>query len=58
MKPLEKIQLIDKLLLSLNMPNQALEKEWQIEAEDRVRAHNQGQIKSVPMDEVFGKYNR
>lgn len=56
MQPLEKIRLIDKLLLSLDIPNQTIEEEWNKEAQERIEAYNEGKIKSIPMDKVFAKY--
>jgi len=56
MKPIEKIELIDKLLLSLDIPNQSIEAQWNEEVEDRIKAYNNNQLKSVPAKEVFAKY--
>ena len=56
MKPVEKAQLIDKLILSLDIPNQSVEEEWNKEAESRVKAYKEGNLKSISSKEVFDKY--
>ncbi len=56
MQPLEKVQLIDKLLMSLDIPNQTIEQQWNDEAEDRLKAYSNGKLKTVSMKEVFDKY--
>jgi hypothetical protein len=55
-EPIEKIKLVDKLLLSLNIPNHSIEEQWNKEAEDRVKAYNNNQLKPVSAKEVFAKY--
>lgn len=56
LKPEEKLQLIDELLLSLDIPTESVDKEIAIEAQDRLDAYNKGLIKSKPIEEVFAKY--
>ena len=56
MKPIEKVQLIDQLILSLDIPNKSIEAQWNDEAESRVKAYNDGRLKSVSAKEVFEKY--
>ena len=56
MKPIEKVQLIDQLILSLDIPNKSIETQWNDEAESRVKAYNDGVLKSVSAEEVFNKY--
>jgi len=56
MKPIEKIKLIEQLILSLNLPNESIEKQWSKEVEDRVKAYKDGEIKALSAKEVFGKY--
>jgi hypothetical protein len=56
MQPLEKVKLIDKLILSLDIPNQFIEKQWNDEVEDRINAFENGKIKTIMAKEVFDKY--
>ena len=56
MKPAQKAELIDKLILSLDIPNQKVEELWKNEVEDRVEAYENGDIKAVSIKEVFKKY--
>ena len=56
MKPAQKAELIDKLILSLDIPNQKVEELWKEEVEDRLNAYKNGEIETVSMQEVFKKY--
>ena len=52
----EKAELIDKLLSSLDKPNQEKEALLAKEAEERIDAYNQGKIRSVSLEKVLEKY--
>ena len=52
----EKAELIDKLLSSLDKPNQENEALWAKETEERIDAYNQGKIRSVSLEKVLEKY--
>jgi len=56
LKPLDKLQLIDKILASLNQPSSAIDEIWANEAEARVDAYDRGLVSVVNEDDVFGKY--
>ncbi|MBU1667788.1 addiction module protein [bacterium] len=58
MKPLDKLQLIEKILNSLNQPNKTMEEIWANEAEERIEAYDKGLISVVNEEDVFGKYKR
>ena len=58
LKPLDKIHLIDQLLLSLDLPNSELDKIWTEEAERRIDAYETGTTRSTDVYEVLSKYNR
>ncbi len=58
LKPLDKLQLIEKILNSLNQPNTSIEEIWANEAESRVKAYDSGRISIVNEDDVFKKYKR
>ena len=58
LKPLDKLQLIEKILNSLNQPNTSIEEIWANEAENRIKAYDNGLISVVNEDDVFKKYKR
>ena len=47
---------VDKLLSSLDQPDEAIDALWRKEAEDRIKAYNEGKLKSVSLEEVLVKY--
>lgn len=57
LNPLDKIQLIDELLLSLDMPNKELDEIWAQESERRIEAYEAGNTKAHDVYEVIGKYS-
>lgn len=58
LKPVEKLQLIEKILDSLNPSNKQVEDIWAKEAEDRLAAYDNGLVSTVNEDDVFLKYRR
>jgi putative addiction module component (TIGR02574 family) len=56
LRPSEKVQLIDKLLSSLDKPDKDIDELWAHEAEDRIDAYDQGKIKAISLDKVLQKY--
>ncbi|MDF1882108.1 addiction module protein [Sulfurimonas sp. MAG313] len=56
MQPLEKAKLIEKLMLSLDMPTSEVEDAWKEEIDIRVDAYTKGELKTIPMEEVLKKY--
>ena len=58
LKSLDKLQLVDKILASLNPVNKDMEKIWAKEAEERLTMYNKGHLSSVSEKDVFAKYNR
>jgi len=58
LKPVDKLQLVDKILESLNPMSKEIEQVWAKESEDRVEAYENGQISSISEKDVFVKYNR
>lgn len=56
LKPAQKAELIDKLLSSLDMTDKEIDELWAKEAEDRIDAYEQGQIKAVTLEKVLEKY--
>ena len=58
LNPLEKANIIDELLKSLDEPDEAIDQLWVQESESRIDAYEKGQLKSVSVNEVFSKYKR
>lgn len=55
----ERLNLIEKLLLSLNLPiDEEIDRMWAEEAEHRVSQIEEGKVKLVPGDEVFKKIRK
>jgi len=54
--PDEKALVVDKLLSSLDQPDEAIDVLWRKEVEDRINAYNEGSLKSVSLEEVLAKY--
>ena len=54
-----RIQLIEKLLMSLNLPTKPeIERLWAKEAERRVEQIERGEVELIPSDKVFEKLRR
>lgn len=56
LNPLEKADLVDRLLSSLDQPDQAITELWAKEAESRLDAYAQGKLKAVSLEKVLSKY--
>ncbi|MBM4328528.1 MAG: addiction module protein [Deltaproteobacteria bacterium] len=56
LRPAEKAELIDKLLLSLDKPDSDIDELWAKEAESRVDAYERGKIKAVALEKALDKY--
>ena len=56
LRPSEKAQLIDKLISSLDKPDKEINELWAKEAEDRIDAYDQGELKAVSLEKVLQKY--
>lgn len=54
--PLDKLQLVDYLLESLDMPDAEIEKLWAEESSRRWEGYKAGEISSESAAEVFEKY--
>jgi putative addiction module component (TIGR02574 family) len=53
MKPADKFIIIEGLLNSLDEPDKTIEEIWAIEAEKRLKAYKDGNLKTVTYEEVF-----
>jgi len=56
MSPAEKVEMIERLLQSLDKPDEQIDKLWKKEAEDRIDAYDAGKISTVSLHEVVEKY--
>jgi putative addiction module component (TIGR02574 family) len=56
LSPLERLQLVDYILESLDMPDKEIEKLWADEASRRWEGYKAGEIRAVSAAEVFEKY--
>ena len=55
LRPVERLQLIDALMDSLDEPDPAIESAWAAEAQDRLVAYDRGELKAAPIQELFEK---
>ncbi|GMR16767.1 MAG: hypothetical protein BMS9Abin31_1144 [Gammaproteobacteria bacterium] len=56
LQPIEKAELVDSLISSLDMSDSALDQLWAKEAESRLTAYKNGELKSLSISEVLSKY--
>ena len=54
LKPQERYLLIENLIQSLNEPNMEVDDIWLEESKKRLKAYQQGQLKTVTYEQVFG----
>ena len=55
LRPVERLQLIDALMDSLDEPDPAIESAWAAEAQDRLAAYDRGELSAAPIEELFIK---
>lgn len=58
LRPVERLQLIDALMDSLDEPDPAIEAAWAAEAQDRLAAYERGELKAAPIEELFQKLRK
>lgn len=54
--PVERMELVERILDTLDASDQNLDEQWAREAEDRLIAYRRGEIKALPLGEVLGRY--
>jgi len=54
--PEERMEVVERILDSLDEPDATLDALWATEADDRLEAHRCGEIKAVPLSDVIAKY--
>ena len=58
LKSLDKLQLVEKILMSLNPIDKQIETIWAKEVEDRLEAYDKGLLSTVSAKDVFSKYQK
>ena len=54
--PEERMEVVERILDSLDQPDAALDTLWAKEAGDRLAAYRRGEIKAVALSNVIAKY--
>lgn len=54
--PAERMELVERILDTLDTPDPSLDALWAQEAEGRLAAYRRGEISALPLAEVLGKY--
>jgi putative addiction module component (TIGR02574 family) len=54
--PEERVEVVERILDSLDEPDAALDAMWAKEADDRLAAYRRGEVKAVALSEVIAKY--
>jgi putative addiction module component (TIGR02574 family) len=54
--PEERVQMVERILASLNEPDASLDVLWAKEADSRLTAYRRGKIRAVTLSEVIAKY--
>ena len=52
----ERLQLIDALMASLDEPDPAIEAAWAAEAQDRLAAYDRGELPCAPIEKLLAEY--
>lgn len=55
---LEKLEVVDALLASVDKADTDIDRLWATEAEDRLTAYRRGEIKALELNEVLAKYRK
>jgi len=53
---IEKIELVDSILMQLDRPDPEVDRVWADEARRRWQAYKMGKLETVPYDQVMDKY--
>lgn len=56
MSPVERAEIVDQLIQSLDKPDKEIDELWKKEAEDRINAFEAGDLQTVTLREVVEKY--
>ena len=55
---IDRANLVDKLLSSLDQPDKAIDEIWRREIENRIAAYKAGSAETVSIEEVLAKYKK
>ncbi|HLC15250.1 MAG TPA: addiction module protein [Thermodesulfovibrionia bacterium] len=58
LKPVERIQLVEEILFSLDRPDPVIEKKWIAESETRYEAYKRGELDAIDWDEIKKGYKK
>lgn len=53
--PAERVEVVERILSSLDEPDAALDALWAKEADNRLAAYRRGEVKALALSEVFAK---
>jgi putative addiction module component (TIGR02574 family) len=56
LSPIERAAMIDRLITSLDKPDDAIDKAWRKEIGTRLRAHRSGAAVSIPAEGILAEY--
>ncbi len=56
LSPEERMQVVERILDSLDQPDVALDALWAREADSRLAAYRRGEVKAVALSEVIARY--
>lgn len=56
LSPKNKVDLVDRLLASLDTPENGIDRLWKEEVESRIDAYERGDFRALAVDEVLQKY--
>ena len=55
---IDRANLVDRLLSSLDQPDKTIDEIWRKEIEDRIAAYEAGKAETVSVEEVLAKYKK
>lgn len=56
--PIERAELVEGILQTLDVADPNLDRLWAEEAKDRLAAYRSGELEALDFDETLGKHNR
>lgn len=56
LKPVEKAELVDRLLSSLDKSDREIDELWAKEAESRIDAYEKGKLRAISLEKILEKY--
>lgn len=56
LQPVERFELVDQILHSLDQPDPNVDKIWLAEAEKRLESYRTGTIQGIAAQEIFGDF--